>query len=251
MLAILEGPTDISTYIFPIIREELFMFLPRDGVVAEVGVLEGGLSQHILTVATPQRLHLVDLWECQADRDYALDPSNGTPELQNVRLDGVKKRFADQISSGQVVLNRGYSHVIAESFPSNYFDWVFIDANHTYEAVLTDLRAYGAKLKEDGLIVGHDFTNQRYAQECKFGVVEAVKQYCRESGFVPVALTGRDQFPTYVLARRSHARQAQILMFSLFRTVRGIVEIRNFLDRDFRHETVRFSDEMQNFIISV
>ena len=36
-------------------------------------------------------------------------------------------------------------------------DWVFIDANHTYDAVLADILAWSPKLKASGLLSGHDF----------------------------------------------------------------------------------------------
>jgi hypothetical protein len=37
-----------------------------------------------------------------------------------------------------------------------FFDLVFIDADHSYEAVLADVRGYGARVARGGVLAGHD-----------------------------------------------------------------------------------------------
>ena len=55
-------------YVLQISRVDLLQFLPKGGVVAEIGVAEGGFSKKILNATSPQTLHLIDPWEFQ-DRD--------------------------------------------------------------------------------------------------------------------------------------------------------------------------------------
>ncbi|NQY10924.1 MAG: hypothetical protein HRT71_15615 [Flavobacteriales bacterium] len=43
-------------------RQELLKHLPKNGVVAELGVYKGGFSQEILEICKPSKLHLVDTW---------------------------------------------------------------------------------------------------------------------------------------------------------------------------------------------
>jgi hypothetical protein len=244
----LENP---HTYFLPLTREQLFSFLPSNCVTAEIGVLGGGFSQFIWQTNMPQHLHLVDLWESQEDEKYQKDPSNATPLIQNQRYHEVCSRFRDQINAGVIHIHRGYSHIIAEQFKDNYFDWLFVDANHTYEAVLQDLRSYGPKVSDHGLIVGHDFTNHSYAKECHFGVVEAVRDFCEESGAILIAVTSIEEFPTYVLAKRPDSLAAINFLGSLFHEVKGIVEVRNYFDRYFRHKTFEFSDSRKNHVFSI
>lgn len=43
-------------------RESLLKCLPKNAIVAEIGVDQGEFSQQILDICTPQKLHLVDAW---------------------------------------------------------------------------------------------------------------------------------------------------------------------------------------------
>jgi hypothetical protein len=53
---------------------------------------------------------------------------------------------------------RGESTTAARAFPDRHFDLVYIDADHGYEAVKADLRAWLPKVRAGGWIAGHDYT---------------------------------------------------------------------------------------------
>jgi len=52
------------------------------------------------------------------------------------------------------------------------FDFVFIDADHTYQAVKDDILAWRPKVKPGGWLCGHDFANP------KDQVQQAVEELC-------------------------------------------------------------------------
>lgn len=60
--------------------------------------------------------------------------------------------------------------------PDN-LDFIFIDGDHSYLAVLSDLQNYVPKLKSGGLLTGHDWTCAR----SDFGVVQACGEYFTEN----------------------------------------------------------------------
>jgi len=62
----------------------------------------------------------------------------------------------------------GDSFVRAKDFEDESIDFLFIDANHTYEYVSQDIAAYLPKIKPGGIIAGHDFNGHHP------GVVQAV-----------------------------------------------------------------------------
>lgn len=59
----------------------------------------------------------------------------------------------------------------AELLEDNSFDFVFIDADHSLRAVLSDLEKYIPKVKKGGIIAGHDVGLQ--------GVNMAITTWCR------------------------------------------------------------------------
>ena len=206
-------------------REQLLHLLPRGGEIAEIGVAEGDFSSAILAATAPRILHLIDPWEHQARDDYASDVNNVSEERQEARFTAVTVRFQSEISCGRVRMHRDYSEDAAIFFAAGQLDWIYVDGMHTEEAAYRDLTVYAGKLKPDGLILGHDYTNHVQARAWNFGVVEAVNRFVRESDFEFIALT-MEAFPTYVLGRAGPATQA--LQDAIVRNVPYLVEIRDF-----------------------
>ena len=114
-------------------RYDLVASLPSGGRVAEVGTYRGNFARHILEASKPAELHLIDLDFSLLDRAVENDP--------------------------RVSLHRGQSHELLTSFPDSYFDWVYIDADHTFEATTRDARAAAPKVKADGYLVFNDFAH--------------------------------------------------------------------------------------------
>jgi hypothetical protein len=223
--------------ICPTTRAKLLQFLPEGDEVAEIGVAKGDFSQEILSSTHPRRLHLIDPWERQERADYAVDPVNmvSAPE-QDDRFHAVLARFREQIDAGIVEVHRKYSQDAAGSFASGQLAWIYIDGMHTAEAAYDDLVNYAPKIRDEGLIIGHDYTNHVQAQQWNFGVVAAVNRFVLEFGYAFVALTV-EAFPTFVLTRSENtARQMTEL---LLRSVPYTIEIRDFPRRnEFQHKSI-------------
>ena len=99
----------------------------------EVGTHRGDFAEQILEICNPSELWLVDL-------DFAfLKPT--------VRNDA------------RVKTRPGYSDKALASFPDVHFDWIYIDADHSYEAVMRDARVAAAKVKPGGYLVFNDFAH--------------------------------------------------------------------------------------------
>jgi hypothetical protein len=64
---------------------------------------------------------------------------------------------------------RGKSKSAVELFEDEFFDFIYIDADHTYDSVCLDIQLYLPKLKKGGFIAGHDYDPQGWPE-----VVEAV-----------------------------------------------------------------------------
>jgi len=160
-------------------RIELLELLPKGGIVAEVGVLTGGYSQHIYDIVRPKELHLIDRWE----RVW----SDGVEQDINDVLASVHEKF-DRYDN--VFLHRMDSVEASKKFPNKFFDWVYIDAGHFYESIKADIKAYTQKTKR--WIAGHDFVS---GDLFGTGVIRAVVEAIQEDGLKMIALTSHDDIP--------------------------------------------------------
>jgi hypothetical protein len=181
-------------------REHLLNLFPKDGVAAEIGTAEGVFARAILDNAKPRVLHLIDPWAHFTDGAYTADLSNVSAERQDARHRDVLVKFAAEIAGGRVVVHRATSAAAAAEFPDGELDWVYVDGLHSEDGVHADLAAYAAKLKGQGFIAGHDYTNNPLAERQGFGVIEAVNRFVAETDFRLILMT-LEAFPTYLLAR--------------------------------------------------
>lgn len=126
-------------------------YIKEGDVCAEIGVWQGHLSSKILK-SKPSKLHLVDPWKAQdvIGRCYAI--SRGGEE----RMDKIYEKVSDEFGKlSNVEIHREFSTNV--SFPKQYFDWVYIDADHSYDAVKKDLEFYYPLIKKGGYLCGDDY----------------------------------------------------------------------------------------------
>mgnify|MGYP003661029737 CR=1 FL=1 len=85
---------------------------------------------------------------------------------------GLKEEFDKNMEPcrGKYHIIKGNSLELAKTIPDNSFDFIFIDANHTYEDVKADILAYLPKVKPTGIISGHDYCSDWP------GVIQAVNE---------------------------------------------------------------------------
>jgi hypothetical protein len=221
-------------------RAQLLSFLPEGGVVAEIGVALGDFSERILREGRARELHLIDPWIHQDREDYLVDDNNVPADQQEQRYLDIQTRFAAEITDGRVHVQRAFSQDKMPEFEDASLDWVYVDGMHTYDAVTRDLSLSWDKIKDDGFILGHDFTNGPLGQKQNFGVVEAVNQFVVERKGIFVAMT-MEVYPTYMLAKSVTPRLATFLEEFLYHTA-FVTEIRGIPHR-FEHKKIRVKDK--------
>lgn len=71
-----------------------------------------------------------------------------------------KHKVKNMMTSGTnitVIHNFSTSNIAVDAYPDNYFDFVYIDGDHSYKGAKSDLRNYYPKVKRGGVIAGHDY----------------------------------------------------------------------------------------------
>lgn len=133
-------------------------------VGAEIGVALGGHSDAILRQC-PQVTRLYGI-DCYRNRPDYLDPMN----LPQAELDAMCEDMKEFMKphGERFSFHRGPSFRIAERFVD--FDFVYIDAEHSYEAASADIVSWGQNVRVGGVISGHDYGGFE-------GVTRAVNEY--------------------------------------------------------------------------
>ena len=168
-------------------REELLKYLPKEGIVCELGVDKGDFSELILKYCNPKKLHLVDFW---GDERYN----------QNKKRD-VEKKFKSQIDSGIVQIDIGYSTEVVKTYENNYFDWIYIDTDHSYEVTFNELETYRLKVKDNGIIAGHDYIIANWDGMIRYGVIEAVYEFCSKYNWEIIYITMELNNPSFAIRK--------------------------------------------------
>ena len=151
-----------------------------DCIGCEVGVAYGGHSLAILSQSHVARLYAIDPY-----LEYG-DVTNGflfrtisDKALRQRYWDLLYLHVADRLSpfGERACLLRMKSLDAVPQFSDASLDFIFLDANHSFDAVMQDLSAWFAKLKSGGLFCGDDYASSRHP-----GVTQAVNKFFKAKG---------------------------------------------------------------------
>ena len=123
---------------------------------------------------------------------------------------------------------QGKSPDLASNFADGYFDFIYLDACHSYEHVINEIPAWYRKLKIGGIMCGHDFLpNFVLPDEGLFGVDKAVIEFCEKHN-IRWFLTGQNKELKCFLTRMDYAtRQSEELMKKINGLANNFVDIPN------------------------
>ena len=145
------------------------------GVIVEVGVWMGRSISFIIPIckSNGSKIYAVDTWTGSTkevgpmvDWVYEMMNVSGSMYFYECFLRNLR-----QISGDHCVIPMLSNSVdAAKRFKDKSIDFVFIDADHSYESVKEDLNVWWPKVKVGGAIGGHDYHSS-------FGVVKAVDEF--------------------------------------------------------------------------
>lgn len=123
--------------------------------IAEVGVYKGRFMMGILWVCPM----LTEYWGIDSWCDLH-NPDYNEPNMAKMTDADWEEAYLSVVAGTRAYrvaqLIRADATKAAAIFPNGYFDLVFIDADHSYEAVLHDLKVWTPKVRRGGLMTGHD-----------------------------------------------------------------------------------------------
>lgn len=143
---------------------------------AEIGVKKGEFSK-ILCEKNPNiELYSIDPWIHPADRQH--------------RMERYYKKAIENLAPFNCTIIRKTSMEALADFKDESLDFVYIDANHTFDFCMPDIIFWSQKVRHGGMVACHD-----YFHHVKGGVVRAVDAYTAAHHIDPWYVT-REVFPT-------------------------------------------------------
>ena len=146
--------------------------------ICEVGVCKGDNLRSLLR-CQPSLAVGVDLWPANRRRYY-------------------RNLCVEFLENPVVKLCKMSSKEAASIFADNEFDYVYLDACHSYEAVKQDIELWWPKVITGGILAGHDYTDEestRSPVEYKKGVIRAVDEFRGDRKF----LVTRERWPSWMV----------------------------------------------------
>lgn len=136
----------------------------------EIGVSFGTHCKRILQTTGVEKLYGIDPY-----LNYG-DPTN--TKMPDLYFDIFFYKVQAKLSEfgNRFELIRDYSVSAAQLFADSSLDFIFLDANHTFQSVTDDLNAWYSKVRSGGLISGDDYAT------CHPGVPMAVDIFCQKMG---------------------------------------------------------------------
>ena len=121
-------------------------------IMAEIGCYAGDSTVLFVASNLISEINCIDAWENDYDGD---DICSYTCPMR--LIEGRFEENVNKFNSIKINKIKKYSTEAAKLFKDETFDWIYIDACHTYEAVKEDLLAWIPKVKNGGFISGHDY----------------------------------------------------------------------------------------------
>ena len=144
-------------------------------IAVEVGVWRGDFSYAMINSLKPEKFYGVDPYEL-----FEGMVSAPGPDFRNqTSLDRLAETVANRFTNAGHELIRKKSVDAAKQFSDNSIDVVYIDGDHTYEGVKSDIDAWWPKVKHSGILAGHDYCDGVTGLGYKYGVIQAVNEFAK------------------------------------------------------------------------
>jgi len=159
-------------------RGDALNYMPKNGIVAEIGVAYGDFSRKIIDALSPKKFFAIDFFS----RDnpfvnfYYMEQNDLFSRDNMPHQQWYENRFKAEIECGMMETRQGLSWDCISQFPDEYFDYAYVDAGHDYQSVKKDIEALTHKIKNGGFIQFNDYCIGGVCT-LPYGVINAVNSF--------------------------------------------------------------------------
>lgn len=161
------------------VREDMYRLFGELGftVGCEVGVEKGKNAQTMFEIIPNLKLFGVDPYKQHPQASYAYHAAirNWDPQY----LENCKRQCLKRMNGRNFTLLQGFSEDVVKRIEDNSLDFLYIDADHSYDFVMQDIILWGRKIRKGGIISGHDYYYDESPSSRRAKVTQAVNDYTR------------------------------------------------------------------------
>lgn len=105
-------------------REAILQNLCGAQRIVEIGTWDGAFAKRMFEIIKPRELYIIDIDLCRLDREYF-----------------------SKITNARVIIREGNSSIVLSEFPDDYFNFIYVDGDHSYNGALKDIEVAYEKVK--------------------------------------------------------------------------------------------------------
>ncbi len=160
----------VSPVVLPRSRDDLALLFKELNFKkgAEIGVERGIYSEALCKANSDLKLYCIDPW-----KDYEEYTEGKDQRWYSDNYIIAKKRL--KLYNCEIIKKSSMSAI--KDFAPDSLDFVFIDANHSFDYALEDISGWSKIVKKGGIISGHDYKDNKNMHP---GVFKAVDLYVKE-----------------------------------------------------------------------
>jgi predicted O-methyltransferase YrrM len=118
-------------------------------VMVEIGCFTGVSTETFLQL-NPKKLYAVDIWDLNESYSDLIEDGRSNFHLIEQSFRTMAKNYDN------IEIIKNFSKHASFGFRNKSLDFVYIDGDHNYNAVVEDIEHWQPKIKSGGYIAGHD-----------------------------------------------------------------------------------------------
>jgi predicted O-methyltransferase YrrM len=167
---------------------ELLENTPEGGIFVELGAYKGKSTSFIVTEMINRnrdiQFYTVDTFQGDSGSTDSKEIEAYKQVDTSKMLDEFTKNTKHLPEKLNVLINN--SDLCAKMFEDNSVDTIFIDAGHSYEAVIKDIAAWLPKMKDGSIMAGHDYNSWAGVKEAVDGAFDKPDKVENDCWFIKI-----------------------------------------------------------------
>lgn len=159
------------------IRDDMYRLFAQLGFTrgVEIGIEKGKNAQTMFEIIPNLKLYGVDPYQQHPQASYAYHATIRHWNPQYLR--SCKRQCLKRMKDRNFTLLEGFSEDVVQKIEDNSLDFVYIDADHSYDFVMQDIILWGRKIRKGGVVSGHDYYDDKNTSARRAKVTQAVNDY--------------------------------------------------------------------------